>query len=49
MNSNVEKCKKVLIDSPFVSQSIKNSITGGFFSAIPWTILLIIAVFIILI
>ena len=49
MNSNVEKCKKVLINSPFVSQSIKNSINSGIYSSIPWTILLIIAVFIIII
>ena len=49
MNSNVEKCKKVLVNSPVVSQTIKNSINGGFYSVVPWTILLIIALFIIII
>ena len=49
-NTNIEKCKKLLMDKPMIPMlSIKNIIVGGVGTVIPWIILLFIVCFLIII
>jgi hypothetical protein len=50
LKENIERCKKILLSSPLIPLfSIKDIIGGAVGTVIPWTILLIIVGFIIII
>lgn len=54
MNSNtsakIEDCKQILMKNPLVPlMSIKNIVAGSVYTVLPWSILLIIVAFIILV
>ena len=50
IKDNIERCKKILLSSPLIPLfSIKDIIGGAVGTVIPWTILLIIIGFIIII